>query len=134
MAATVPDCLKTPPEQSMQTESERVRSPQLSHASMIPAKMKTQIVLARVMGDVISFTNNEIEKGLRELALKAGSEKLDYCLVISQREVDGYLEWTLDEIGEKTIDHDHITSLLGHLFSFSQHVFIEMMQEQDLVE
>lgn len=123
-----------PPEQIIQTDTERVRSPQLSHASKIPAKMKAEIVLAKVMADVIPFTNNEIEKGLREMALKARADELDYCLVISQREVDGYLEWTLDEFGEKTIDHDHITSLLGHLFSFSQHVFLEMLQEQEEAE
>ncbi|MEL0099317.1 MAG: hypothetical protein VW907_07170 [Opitutae bacterium] len=79
------------------------------------------------MGDIVPLNSNEIEKGLRDLAMQARNDKIDYVLVISQKEVDGYLEWCLDEIGEKTVDHDHITSLLGHLFSFSQHVFLELL-------
>ena len=86
------------------------------------------------MGEIVNLHKNEMEKGLRELAMQARKENIDYCLIISQKEVDGYLEWCLDEVGEKTVDHDHITSLLGHLFSFSQHVFMEMLQEEGSAE
>ena len=83
------------------------------------------------MGEVVNLHTNEMEKGLRELAMQARKENIDYCLIISQKEVDGYLEWCLDEVGEKTVDHDHITSLLGHLFSFSQHVFLKCCKRRD---
>jgi hypothetical protein len=80
------------------------------------------------MGEVIEFLNNELELQLRELASEARNEKINYCLVISEKEIDGYLEWCIDELGEKTMDQDHIRNLLGHLFSYSQQVFVEMIE------
>lgn len=77
---------------------------------------------------MIEFLNNELELQLRELASEARNEKINYCLVISEKEIDGYLEWCIDELGEKTMDQDHIRNLLGHLFSYSQQVFVEMIE------
>lgn len=79
------------------------------------------------MAELVQFVNNELELQLREIAIEARNEKIDYCLVISQKEIDGYLEWCIDELGEKDTDQDHIRNLLGHLFSFSQQVFVEML-------
>lgn len=79
------------------------------------------------MADVIQFLNNDLELQLREIAIEARNDRIDYCLVISQKEVDGYLEWCIDELGEKSMDQDHIRNLLGHLFSYSQQVFVEML-------
>ena len=41
------------------------------------------------MGEVVNLHTNEMEKGLRELAMQARKENIDYCLIISQKEVDG---------------------------------------------
>lgn len=86
------------------------------------------------MADVVQFLNNDLELQLRELAIEARNDRIDYCLVISQKEVDGYLEWCIDELGEKSTDQDHIRNLLGHLFSYSQQVFVEMLANSDQEE
>tara|TARA_R110000823_G_scaffold305136_2_gene427017 strand:+ start:3625 stop:3894 length:270 start_codon:yes stop_codon:yes gene_type:complete len=86
------------------------------------------------MADVVQFLNNDLELQLREIAIEARNDRIDYCLVISQKEVDGYLEWCIDEMGEKSTDQDHIRNLLGHLFSYSQQVFLEMITSGDQEE
>jgi hypothetical protein len=86
------------------------------------------------MADVVQFLNNDLELQLREIAIEARNDRIDYCLVISQKEVDGYLEWCIDEMGEKSTDQDHIRNLLGHLFSYSQQVFVEMIANSDQEE
>jgi hypothetical protein len=37
-------------------------------------------------------------------------------------------------MGEKSTDQDHIRNLLGHLFSYSQQVFVEMIANSDQEE
>mgnify|MGYP005987857011 CR=1 FL=1 len=83
------------------------------------------------MAELVQFINNELELQLREIAIEARNDRIDYCLVISQKEVDGYLEWCIDELGEKNTDQDHIRNLLGHLFSYSQQVFVEMITDYE---
>jgi len=83
------------------------------------------------MAELVQFINNELELQLREIAIEARNDRIDYCLVISQKEVDGYLEWCIDELGEKHTDQDHIRNLLGHLFSYSQQVFVEMITDYE---
>jgi hypothetical protein len=83
------------------------------------------------MAKVLQFVNNELELQLREFATEARNDRIDYCLIITQKEVDGYLEWCIDELGEKSTDQDHIRNLLGHLFSYSQQVFVEMINSSE---
>jgi len=83
------------------------------------------------MGDVTKLHRSEILDTIQDVKRDIQAGKITYIQMMIQREADEFVEWDLQEAGEKSYDPQHLLSQVGVLYLATHSVFNDLAEDAD---
>jgi hypothetical protein len=83
------------------------------------------------MGDITQLHRNELLEHLQSIQKEVMQGKITYIEMLIQRENEDYVEWDLQEAGEKSYDTQHLLSQIGILYLATHGVFNDLVEGED---
>lgn len=83
------------------------------------------------MGDITQLHRNELLEHLQAIQKEVMQGRITYIEMLIQRENEDYVEWDLQEAGEKSYDNQHLLSQIGILYLAAQGVINDITGEEE---
>lgn len=83
------------------------------------------------MGDITQLHRNELLEHLQAIQKEVMQGRITYIEMLIQRENEDYVEWDLQEAGEKSYDSQHLLSQIGILYLAAQGVINDITGEEE---